>query len=164
MIKTRYVLVSQGIKIYATYNKEQAVAMVDKANESWRKYVQKCLDDHEPYADNEIFMYEEEVEEEDMTDVRFQEHLKELYDKHLGRFKAEHTTLNELLYVLRMDDNDWQVNTYDTKTKNGCTCIPGVRDTFVPVRLLAQKVVAVEFDEETYEEDGIKLLLVNVED
>lgn len=30
-------------------------------NEEWRRYVEKCIVNDEPYVDNEIFMYEEEV-------------------------------------------------------------------------------------------------------
>lgn len=59
---TKYVWVSQGIKIGETFDKEEAYAYRDHANEDWGEYVQDCLDNHEPYADNEIFVYEEEVE------------------------------------------------------------------------------------------------------
>lgn len=164
MKRTQYVLVSQGIEIFRTFDKEVAETYMNDRNQEWLEYKYACIENHERYADNEIFMEEEEVEVETMTDAKFQEYLSGLYKKYLGRIKAKQTTLNELVYVLRRDGDDWQLNTYDTKTKNGCTCIPDVRDAFIPVRLLAKKVVAVEFDEETYEEDGIKLLLVNVED
>ena len=59
---TKYVWVSQGIKIGETFDKEEAYAYRDHANEDWEEYKQDCLDNHEPYADNEIFVYEEEVE------------------------------------------------------------------------------------------------------
>ena len=59
---TKYVWVSQGVKIGETFDKEEAYAYRDHANEDWGEYVQECLDNYEPYADNEIFVYEEEVE------------------------------------------------------------------------------------------------------
>ena len=54
-----YVLVSQEIEIYRTTNKEEAEKMMNESNKSWRKYVERCIEEHEPYADNEVFMYEE---------------------------------------------------------------------------------------------------------
>lgn len=57
---TKYVLVSQGIKIFETYDKNEAIAMMYDGNDKWLDYKQKCLDSHEPYADNEIEMFEEE--------------------------------------------------------------------------------------------------------
>ena len=34
--------------------------MMNKSNDEWYGYKQKCLDNYEPYADNEIEIYEEE--------------------------------------------------------------------------------------------------------
>lgn len=58
---TQYVLVSQGIEIYRTSNRDEAVEQRDVSNEEWYEYVQRCLDNNEPYADNEVFLYEEIV-------------------------------------------------------------------------------------------------------
>lgn len=57
---TKYVLVSQGIKIFETYDKNEAIVMTHDGNDKWLDYKQECLDNHEPYADNEIEMFEEE--------------------------------------------------------------------------------------------------------
>lgn len=55
---TKYVLVSQGIKIYETFDEQEAKAIMNDENNTWRR----CFDSHyEPVVDNEIFMYEEEV-------------------------------------------------------------------------------------------------------
>lgn len=99
-----------------------------------------------------------------MTNAEFQVKLEEMYAKFPIIAKRKQKTLNELVYVLRMSGEDYQLNTYNKNNSNSCGCIPGVQETFIPVKTLAQKVVDVEFDEETYEEMGIKLLLVNVED
>ena len=56
---TKYVLVSQGIKIYETFDKTKAEEIMNNNNKEWHHYVERCMEDMEPYADNEIFMYEE---------------------------------------------------------------------------------------------------------
>ena len=53
-------LVSQGIEIYRTKDKEEAENIMKCENESFYNYVQECLDNGEPYADNEIEIYEED--------------------------------------------------------------------------------------------------------
>lgn len=58
---TKYVLVSQGIKIYETLDKTKAEEITNNENKKWHHYVERCMENMEPYADNEIFMYEEEV-------------------------------------------------------------------------------------------------------
>ena len=99
-----------------------------------------------------------------MTNKEFQKQLEEMYGKYSLIKNRKQKTLNELVYVLRMSGENWQLNTQRDDIPNGFVCIPGVQDTFIPVKDLAQKVVSVEFDEETWEEFGIKLLLVKVED
>ena len=58
---TKYALVSQGIKIYETFDKTKAQEIMNNSNKEWRHYVERCMEGIEPYADNEIFIYEEEV-------------------------------------------------------------------------------------------------------
>ena len=100
-----------------------------------------------------------------MTNERFQQELKETYSMYHATRNSEQKTLNQLVYALRMMNGpDYQMTITRDDVPNGCTCIPGVMDTFIPVKDLAQKIVNVEFDEETYEECGVYLLLVKVED
>lgn len=99
-----------------------------------------------------------------MTNAEFQVELEKMYQEHPMITNRKQKTLNELVYTLRMSGENYQLNTVDNSKPGTFWCIPGVQDTFIPVKSLAQKVVSVEFDEETYEEMGIKLLLVNVED
>lgn len=54
-----YVLVSQGIEIYRTADKEEAERMMNEYNDEWREYVARCYENWERPADNEVFMYEE---------------------------------------------------------------------------------------------------------
>ena len=98
-----------------------------------------------------------------MTNAEFQVKLKEMYAEYPHIARREQKTLNELVYVLRMSGEDYQLNTIDKSQPNRFVCIPGVQTTFIPVKDLAQKVVSVEFDEETWEEMGIALLIVTVE-
>ena len=46
---------------YETFNKSEAERIMYSHNEEWRRYVEKCIVNGEPYVDNEIFMYKEEV-------------------------------------------------------------------------------------------------------
>lgn len=54
-----YVLVSQGIEIYRTTDKEEAEKMMNESNEQWRRYYQECIENGHIPSDNEVFMYEE---------------------------------------------------------------------------------------------------------
>ena len=57
----KYVLVSQGIKIFETYDKQEAERIKEAENTRYYEYYQKCLDSGEEFADNEVFLYEEGV-------------------------------------------------------------------------------------------------------
>ena len=57
--KIKYILVSQGIKIYETTNKEEADRIMKERNDDWNRSRERCIEDNELYADNEIFMFEE---------------------------------------------------------------------------------------------------------
>lgn len=99
-----------------------------------------------------------------MNNKQFQTKLKNMYADFPMIAKRKHKTLNELIYVLRMSGEDYQINTYNDAEPGSCTCIPDLKETFIPVKSLAQTVVSVEFDEETFDEMGIQLLLIKVKD
>lgn len=99
-----------------------------------------------------------------MTNKRFQKELQEMYSMYSATRNSVQKTLNQLVYVLRMSGINYQMTITRDDVPNGCVCIPGIIDTFIPVKDLMQKVVSVEFDEETYEDCGIELLLVKVKD
>ena len=99
-----------------------------------------------------------------MTNKEFQIQLDEMYNKYSMIRNRKQKILNELVYVLRMTGEDYQLTVTEDGIPNGCSCIPGVQDVYIPVKDLTKKVVSVEFDEETYNDFGIKLLLVKVED
>lgn len=92
-----------------------------------------------------------------MTEQEFKIRWAELCGKNpmIGIRKTK--TLNEVIYLLRMDPE------YDYNLSVSCgkkwQCIPSVRETFVPVKLLAYKVFDIEFDTDCAE--GFEGLVVN---
>lgn len=95
-----------------------------------------------------------------MTNVEFMNKLDEMYSKHPMIARSNPKSLNELMYVLRMEgDRDYSISTNDGM------CIPSVRETFVPSRDLAKKVVSIEWEEFEDEEYGtIGAIIVDLED
>ena len=84
-----------------------------------------------------------------MTNVEFQAKLKEMYKKHPMIARSNPKSLNELMYVLRMEgDRDYSIS------DNEGGCIPSVRETFVPTRTLSRKVVSVEYEDFEDEYEG----------
>ena len=84
-----------------------------------------------------------------MTNVEFQAKLEEMYAKHPMIARSNPKSLNELMYVLRMEgDRDYSIS------DNEGGCIPSVRETFVPTRWLAKKVVSIEYEEFEEEYEG----------
>lgn len=81
-----------------------------------------------------------------MTNAEFQAKLDAMYAKHPMIARSNPKSLNELMYVLRMGgDRDYSIS------DNEGGCIPSVRETFVPTRTLAKKVVSIEWEE--FEDD-----------
>jgi hypothetical protein len=88
-----------------------------------------------------------------MNNAEFQKRLAELFEHH-HRLKNRKPTLNELVYVLRMDDIDYNISIPPYKEDMAWTCIPSVKKAFIPVETLALHVVEVEFDEEGTKENS----------
>lgn len=59
---TEYVLVSQGVEIYRTKDKDEAQEMMDKSNKDWREYVERCIEEGDRPTDNEVFLEEEDID------------------------------------------------------------------------------------------------------
>lgn len=84
-----------------------------------------------------------------MTNAEFMNKLDAMYAKHPMIARSNPKSLNELMYVLRMEgDRDYSISTNDGG------CIPSVRETFVSSRELAKKVISVEWEEFEDEEYG----------
>lgn len=84
-----------------------------------------------------------------MTNAEFQAKLDAMFAKHPMLARSNPKSLNELMYVLRTEgDRDYSIS------DNEGGCIPSVRETFVPTRTLARKIVAIEYDEYEDEYEG----------
>jgi hypothetical protein len=95
-----------------------------------------------------------------MTNAEFMAKLDAMYAKHPMIARSNPKSLNELIYVLRMEgDRDYSISTNDGM------CIPSVRETFVPSRDLAKKIVSIEWEEFADEEYGTYgAIIVDLED
>ena len=94
-----------------------------------------------------------------MTNAEFQTKLEAMFAKHPMLASSNPKSLNELMYVLRMEgDRDYAISTND-----GC-CIPSVRETFVSSNLLAKKVLSIEWEEyEDEEYDTYGAIFIDLE-
>ena len=98
-----------------------------------------------------------------MTNAEFMTKLDAMYAKHPMIARSNPKSLNELMYVLRMEgDRDYSISTNDGK------CIPSVRETFVPSRDLAKKVTSIEYEEFEDEYEGetynYSAIIIDLED
>lgn len=89
-----------------------------------------------------------------MTRNEFFTKLNEMLKKYPLIAKSNPISLNELVYILRMDDEDYCIS------DNLGGCIPSVKETFIPTKLLAKKIKSVEWDEEANEESDTNVIFV----
>ena len=93
-----------------------------------------------------------------MTKVEWQNKLEQLYKEHPMIARSKKKTVNEIFYLLRMDEeNDYNISMIEDGT---WTCVPSVKLTFVPVRTLARHVKSIELDEDDYGCEEICLTIV----
>lgn len=88
-----------------------------------------------------------------MTNAEFQKKLEEMYTSHFFITKDRNKTFNELVWTLRQDDVDYNINIHPYEDDMGFVCIPSVKECFIPVKELAKHVSKVEFDEYFNDED-----------
>ena len=83
-----------------------------------------------------------------MTNKEFQKRLQAMYKEYPMIARSEKKTVNELVYVLRMDkENDYNISLVEDGV---WTCVPSVKECFIPVKTLAKHVKSIEYDEEDY--------------
>lgn len=81
-----------------------------------------------------------------MTNVEFQERLQKMYADNPMIARSKKKTVNEVFYLLRMDkENDYNVSMVEDKV---WTCVPSVKECFVPVKTLALHVKSIVCDDE----------------
>jgi hypothetical protein len=95
-----------------------------------------------------------------MTNTEFMTKLDAMYAKHPMIARSNPKSLNELMYVLRMEgDRDYSISADDG------SCIPSVRETFVPSKELAKKVTNIWWEEFEDEEYGVYgAIFIDLED
>lgn len=81
-----------------------------------------------------------------MTNTEFQERLQRLYSENPMIARSKSKTVNELVYVLRQDkEYDYNISADEG---DHWSCIPSVRECFIPVRTLAKHVKSIVCDDE----------------
>ena len=95
---------------------------------------------------------DKEKEKNTMTNNEFLAQLNEAVSRHPIIAKSKAKTVNELLYVLRMEfSNDFNVS---IKEKDGTWgCIPSTKECFIPVKTLALKIKSIKYEEEVVDFD-----------
>lgn len=89
-----------------------------------------------------------------MTRADFFANLNAIIQKHPMIAKSNPMSLNELVYILRMEDEDWCIS------DNVGGCIPSVKETFVPTKWLAKKIKSIDWDEEVNEMSDTNVIFV----
>ena len=92
-----------------------------------------------------------------MTKQEWKNKLEQIYKEHPMIARSKKKTVNEVLYMLRMDkENDYNINLIEDGI---WSCIPSVKETFVSVRTLAKYVKSIEIDEHDY---GCEEICLNI--
>ena len=89
-----------------------------------------------------------------MTKLDFFVRLNNILKKYPMIAKSNPMSLNELIYILRMEDDDWCIS------DNAGGCIPSVKETFVPTRWLAKKIKSIEWDEEANKMSDVNVIFI----
>jgi hypothetical protein len=98
-----------------------------------------------------------------MTNIEFQKKLDEMYQSHVITRNKKKKTFNELVWVLRQDNVDYNISIPPYYDGMGWLCISSVKECFIPVSYLAKHVSRVELEEDDFECDEI-CLTVHLED
>ena len=83
-----------------------------------------------------------------MTNIEFNNKLKAMYSVHPIIAKKANKTFNELVWILRQDDVDYNISIPPYEDDMGWMCIPSVKECFIPVKTLGKHVSRVELDED----------------
>ena len=83
-----------------------------------------------------------------MTNVEFQKRFEVLCEKHPFIGKRIRKTFNELVWLLRRDDVDYNICIPPYKADMGWLCICSVKECFIPVNELAMHVKEIILEED----------------
>ena len=80
-----------------------------------------------------------------MTSAEFQARLQQMYAENPIIAKSKKKTVNEICYMLRMDkENDYNISMDEG---GAWSCIPSVKECFIPVKTLARHVKSIVCDD-----------------
>ena len=80
-----------------------------------------------------------------MTNMEFQEKLQRMYADNPMIARSKKKTVNEIFYLLRMDkEHDYCISMVEDGV---WSCVPSVKECFVPVRSLARHVKSIVCDD-----------------
>lgn len=128
MIK-KYVLLSQGYPIHQTPDKDEATKMVEDDNKEYLEYVEKCINEWEPYADTSLSMVEQEMTQDDVINL-----YKEKNNNYAGLRKAL-SKMSELAEA-------FEGMGYDVSAQEVKSMIKEIEEEFIWVNIeLGQKMI-----------------------
>ena len=98
-----------------------------------------------------------------MTNEEFKQWIDDELDKHPIMRHSPPFTINELVWVLRQDLFDYSLNWANKGKGTGWTCVPSVKECFIPAKDLGRKMTIKEYTEEeidgtTYRNLELKLV------
>lgn len=89
-----------------------------------------------------------------MTNAEFQVKLAKLFKEHLPG-TGKNVTVNELLYVLRHDDEVEDYN-FNLDSKTAGFSFGFAKESFFPTRYLALKIDSIEYEEDDCEDESMR--------
>ena len=88
-----------------------------------------------------------------MTKSKLFSKMEKMLEKHPMIARSKVLSVNELVYMLRFEDEEYSIGLID---KNGnWSCIPSAKETFVSTKTLALKIDSIDFDVESCNEEMI---------
>jgi hypothetical protein len=99
-----------------------------------------------------------------MTNAEFQKKLIEMYESSYVTNGKTRKTFNELVWVLRQSNADYNISISPYTEDMGWICIPSIKECFIPVTVLSKYVKKVEIEDDDFEYDGICLTVVLEDD
>ena len=94
-----------------------------------------------------------------MTNKEFMKELAAAFEKHDIINKTKNHTINELLYILRMEFEDDFCIGIKRKDRSWAS-IPSSKECFVPIDILSVRIDGVEYEEDIYEDKIYKCLTI----
>ena len=95
-----------------------------------------------------------------MTNKEFMNELHSAFNRH-PITKGTWHTVNELIYVLRMEFSD---DFCISVEKDGTwSCIPSSKETFIPCATLSKKIKEIKYEEEDFDDKIVKCLIIHAQ-